>query len=96
MKAIKKPWTPIDLARVNDQAVRMALFRGEYHWHSHKEDELFFVARGKITIEIRNGKDINLSRNEIAVVPKGVEHCTKSKGAYVIMFEPSRLKSKGD
>lgn len=97
MKAVKEPWTPIDLARVNDHIVRMALFKGEYLWHSHKEDEMFLVAKGKITIEMKKGKSIRLSRNEIAVVPKGIAHRTRSdKGAYVLMFEPSALKSKGD
>ena len=41
---IEEPWSPIDLLRVNDQVVRMALFHGEYHWHKHtNEDELFYV-----------------------------------------------------
>ncbi len=97
MKTVKKSWTPMDVASVNDQVVRMALYKGEYHWHSHKEDELFYVIKGKITIQIRNGKSIILSKGEIYVVPKGVEHCPKSeKGAYVLMFEPSNLQSKGD
>ena len=97
IKVIKKPWIPIDIARVNDQVVRMALFKGKYQWHSHKEDELFYVIKGKIKILIRNGKDINLSKGEIATVPKGVEHCTESvKGAFVLMFEPLTLKSKGN
>lgn len=55
------------------------------------------MIKGKITIQIRKGNDINLSKGEIATVPKGVEHCTESKkGAYVLMFEPSSLKSRGD
>lgn len=31
IKSIKKPWTPIDIARVNNQVIRMALFKGQYH-----------------------------------------------------------------
>ena len=96
MKAIKGPWTPIYVARVNDQAVRMALYKGSYHWHSHKEDELFYVLKGQIIIQLRNQKEIKLSKGEIAAVPKSVEHCPKGeKGAFVLMFEPSTLKSKG-
>ena len=97
MESIKKPWTPVDVAKVNDQVVRIALFKGEYHWHAHKEDELFYVLKGAITIQIRNGKEIKLTEGEIATVPRGIEHCPKSeKGAYVLMFEPSVLKSRGD
>jgi hypothetical protein len=41
---IGEPWSPVDLATVNDQVIRMALFHGEYHWHRHEEeDELFYV-----------------------------------------------------
>src|SRR3989338_7252419 len=95
MKAIKKAWTPIDVAKFNDHAVRMALFKGNYHWHSHKEDELFYVLKGSMTIQTK-AKDIKLAKGEMAAVPKGMRHRTKSeKGAYVLMFEPSALKSKG-
>ena len=33
---IGEPWSPVDLATVNDQVIRMALFHGEYHWHRHE------------------------------------------------------------
>lgn len=49
MKDITQPWSPIEVARVNDWVVRMALFKGEYHWHAHeKEDELFYVVKGDL------------------------------------------------
>lgn len=94
-----RPFHPIELARVNNQVVRMALFRGSYHWHSHaNEDELFYVIRGKITIQMKlPHSDVVLRAGELAVVPKGFEHCPKAEDdAYVLMFEPAELKSKGD
>jgi len=49
MGEIDKPWSPIEVALVNDYVVRMALFLGEYHWHEHmNEDELFYVYKGRI------------------------------------------------
>jgi len=94
---IDEPWSPVDLATVNDQVVRMALFQGEYHWHRHEEDELFYVYRGKITIGIRGYPDVVLGTGEMAVVPRNVEHRPESAGpSYVLMFEPLQLKSKGD
>lgn len=96
-KIAKKSWTPFEVAKVNNQVVRLAYFKGKYHWHKHEnEDELFFVYAGSIIIQIKNQPDIKLNKGEIAVIPKNVEHRPKSeKGAYVLMFEPNNLTSKG-
>jgi len=93
-----RPWFPVEVARLNNQVVRMALYKGEYHWHKHdNEDEFFYVLQGRITIQIKNNPDLALNEGEIAVVPKGAEHCPKSDvESYVLMFEPYELKSKGD
>ena len=92
-----KPWQPVEIATVNDQVVRLAYMKGEYHWHQHKnDDELFFIIRGNLVIQIKNQDDIILSEGQMVVVPKGIEHCPKSeKGAYVLMFEPQVLQSAG-
>ncbi|MEE9323014.1 MAG: cupin domain-containing protein [Candidatus Aenigmarchaeota archaeon] len=94
-----KAWNPIEVAIVNDQVVRMALCRGEYHWHEHADgDELFYVLRGELTIQMKPPySDITLREGELAVIPKGVEHCPKSSvDTYILMFEPHALKSRGD
>ena len=93
-----KSWSPVEVARINDQVVRMALLEGEYHWHKHKnEDELFYVIKGEIIIQLKGQADITLSKGQMAVVPKGVVHCPKSlESSYALMFEPFVLKSKGD
>ena len=98
IKEINQPWSPIEVARVNDQVVRMSLVKGEYHWHKHtNEDELFYVHRGKIVIQLKDQNDINLHKGEMVVIPKGVEHCPKSlEPSYVLVFEPHILKSRGD
>jgi len=98
IEEIEKPWSPIEVARVNDQVVRMALLEGEYHWHKHtNEDELFYVLRGSIIIQLKDQPDIKLYKGEMTVIPKGVEHCPKSlKPSYILMFEPCVLKSRGD
>ena len=95
----ERPWHPIELARVNDQVARIALCIGEYHWHKHtNEDELFYILKGELTIQMKVPySNITLHEGELAVVPKGVEHCTKSSQyTYVLMFEPHILKSRGD
>ena len=94
-----KPYDPIEVAKVNDQVVRIALVKGEYHWHKHvKEDELFYVVRGRMVIQMKPPySNIELSEGQMAVIPKGVEHCpTSEEDTYVLMFEPSALQSKGE
>ena len=95
---IDEPWSPVDLAKVNNQVIRMALFHGEYHWHRHEgEDELFYVYRGEVIIRIRGHPDVVLGSGEMAVVPRNVEHRPMSLDpSYVLLFEPLQLKSKGD
>jgi len=76
----------------------MALVEGEYHWHKHaNEDELFYVRKGSMVIQLREEPDDSLCAGEMAVVPKGMEHCLKSaEPSYVLMFEPYVLTSRGD
>lgn len=95
---IDKPWSPIDIARVNDQVVRMGMIEGEYHWHKHSnEDELFYVLKGSIIIQLRGQPDLTLNEGEMAVIPKGVEHRPKSEGSsYILLFEPYVLDTRGD
>ena len=98
IKEVSKPWSPIEIYKVNDQVVRLALYDGEYPWHKHaNEDELFFVYRGSIIIRVKGYPNITLREGEIAVMPKGVEHSPKSlEPSYVLMFEPQALKSQGN
>jgi mannose-6-phosphate isomerase-like protein (cupin superfamily) len=75
----------------------MALVEGEYHWHKHaNEDELFYVLKGSMVIQLREEPDVSQSAGEMAVVPKGMEHCPKSaEPSHVLMFEPYVLTSRG-
>ena len=94
-----KPWHPIEVVSVNDQVVRMAMCRGEYHWHKHtNEDELFLVLKGKLIIQLKPPKsNITLNEKELVVIPKNVEHCPKSaEPSYNLLFEPYILQTRGD
>ena len=89
---------PIDVAIVNNQVVRMSYVDGEFHWHKHaNEDELFYVLKGEIIIQLKDQPNIDLNEGEMVVIPKGIQHCPKSsEPAYVLLFEPFVLKSVGD
>ncbi|MCI0382484.1 MAG: cupin domain-containing protein [Chlamydiae bacterium] len=88
-------WSPIDVAHINDWVLRAAAIKGEYHWHSHQDDELFFVYKGEIAIDTEKGP-IFLKEGQGAVIPKGLSHKPKAeKRAVILMIEPARLKSTG-
>jgi mannose-6-phosphate isomerase-like protein (cupin superfamily) len=96
--AIERPWSPIDVAYINDQVIRAALFHGDYHWHKHDcEDELFIVHRGAIRIQVKDQETIELGEGQLCVIPRGIEHRPGAdEPSVVLMFEPSALKSTGD
>lgn len=96
-KQLNKTWSPVDVVSFNNQVLRVAIFDGEYHWHSHQnEDEFFLIFSGSITIETENGQII-LNKGEGTVIPKGLKHKpSANKPSLVLMVEPTSLKSKGD
>ncbi len=88
-------WSPIDVAKVNDWMLRAAAFKGEFHWHSHDHDELFYIYKGSIVIETEQGP-IELSEGQGTVIPKGMKHKPKAeKRAIVLMLDPLEADLKG-
>jgi len=89
-------WSPIDVAHINDWVLRAAAVKGEFHWHTHNDDEFFLIYKGHLTIQTENG-NVELSENEGYVVPKGVKHCPKTDvRTIVLLLEPARVNTKGD
>lgn len=89
-------WSPVDVAEINDWVLRAASVKGEFHWHTHKDDEFFLIYKGAITIQTENG-NVDLAEGEGYVVPKGIKHCPISKGrSVVLLLEPKEVNTKGD
>lgn len=90
-------WSPVDVANINDWVLRAAAVKGEFHWHSHDDDEFFLIYKGEIVIEIDGGKPINLKENEGAVIPAGIRHKPRSENrSVVLLLEPKRLNTEGE
>ena len=90
-------WSPKVVAEMNDYQFKLAKISGEFIWHQHKStDEVFYVVEGKMIIEFRDGK-VELSKGEMFVVPKGVEHRPRTNGELVLnlLFEPKTTKHTG-
>lgn len=72
--ALTELWSPRIVAAVDDAYVKVARVHGTLAWHSHQdEDELFYVLKGRLTIELEDRR-IELGEGEMFVVPKGVRH----------------------
>jgi len=72
---LKELWSPRVLARVNDQYVKVAKVKGTLAWHAHAdEDELFYVLKGRLRLEIEGALTVELGPGEMLVVPRGVRH----------------------
>ncbi len=90
-------FNPRIIGELNGQHVKLAKFQGEFVWHKHDhEDELFLVLEGEFNMEFRY-KTITLRKDEIIIVPKGVEHRpVAEKEVSILMFEPVSTLNTGD
>ena len=92
-------WTPKIIGELNNQYVKLCKLEGEFVWHSHEnEDELFMVFKGKLLMDFRDGRTVEVNEGEILIVPKRVEHKPYTNGDIVfnLLFEPKTTKHSGD
>lgn len=94
---IDEYWSPKIAGELNGQFVKLGKLKGEFIWHHHeKEDELFLVVKGQLTIKLRD-KDVILQEGEFFIVPRGVEHKPVADDeAYVLLFEPKSTLNTGN
>tara|TARA_B100000676_G_C17662189_1_gene622004 strand:+ start:186 stop:548 length:363 start_codon:yes stop_codon:yes gene_type:complete len=90
-------WSPKVIAEMNDYQFKLVKMKGDFVWHDHKDtDEVFIVLGGEMNIEFRD-KTVQLSKGEMFVVPKGVEHKPYSENECEIMIvEPRNVINTGD
>lgn len=89
-------WSPTDVAKINDWVLRAAAVKGEFHWHSHQDDEFFLIYKGSIVIDTENGP-IELKEGEGTVIPRGIKHKPRAEErAVVLLLEPARVNTEGD
>ena len=67
-------WSPRVVGEVDDAFVKVAKVKGSLTWHAHEhEDELFFILKGRLRIEMEEGS-VEIGEGDMFVVPKGVRH----------------------
>jgi mannose-6-phosphate isomerase-like protein (cupin superfamily) len=91
-------WAPRIVASLNDYKVMVVKTEGEFVWHKHDEtDDFFLVLAGRLTIQLRDRPDVELSPGELFVVPRGVEHRpVAAEEAHVLLIEPAGTPNTGD
>ena len=100
LAAVAEPWRPRVVARLNRQEVKVARLSGPFVWHRHEVDELFWVLRGRLRLEIRDAdgeRAVELGPGELFVVPRGLEHRpVAEEEVEVALFEPAGVVNTGD
>ncbi len=92
----EEKWFNQTLTKVNDSVVRLGIVEGDYHWHSHEnEDEFFFVLSGQLFIDLE-GTTIELNPNEGTTISKGVLHRPRApKKTVMLMVETETIDPIG-
>lgn len=90
-------WSPRVLGEVNDQYIKVAKLKGDLVWHTHDDqDELFYVVKGSLVIEMEAGV-VRINEGEFYVVPKGVLHNpVAEQECWVLLVETKSTKHTGD
>ncbi len=80
-------WSPRIVAELDDSYVKVAKVHGTFVWHSHDdEDELFFILRGRLRIEIEDQPPVELEEGDVFVVPKGIRHMPVAPEECLVML----------
>jgi mannose-6-phosphate isomerase-like protein (cupin superfamily) len=90
-------WQPKVIAEMNDYQFKVVRLEGDFVWHRHEDtDETFIVIDGELRIDFRDGA-VKLSKGEMFVVPKGVEHKPAAeREAKLLLIEPRGVLNTGD
>jgi len=86
------------LIQVGEVLVRLGVMQGEFHWHTHNEqDEFFFVLEGLFRIELEGADTVELGPRQAFSVPAGMRHrpVVPVRSA-VLMIEKAGVVASGD
>jgi mannose-6-phosphate isomerase-like protein (cupin superfamily) len=79
-------WSPRVVAELDESYVKVAKVCGSFGWHKHaQEDELFFILKGQLRIDMEAGA-VELNEGEMFAVPKGVQHNPVAEQECLVML----------
>ena len=90
-------FSPKIVGELNGQQVKLVKFAGPFVWHHHEqEDELFYVVKGKLKMQLRE-KSVEIFPGEFIIIPKGTEHCPDAdEEVWMMLFEPATTLNTGN
>ena len=96
--AFHEPWSPRVAGDINDMQVKLVKFQGKFVWHSHaQEDEFFLVVSGRLRMEFRDQEAQLVRPGEFIIVPHGVEHRpVAEEPCEVVLLEPKTTLNTGN
>jgi mannose-6-phosphate isomerase-like protein (cupin superfamily) len=94
-------FSPKIIGEVNDLHVKLVKLQGDFVWHHHDvEDELFFVVKGALRMEVREDgseHEIMILPGEFLIIPHGVEHRPSAgEETHIMLFEPKSTLNTGN
>lgn len=95
--ALSDFWAPRIIAEVDDMYIKVGRLQGDFCWHAHEaEDELFYVLKGRLRIEMEH-TTVELGAGELFVVPKGTRHKPVAEGeCHIMLMERKSTEHTGD
>ena len=85
-ESLTELWSPRVVGELDDSYVKVAKVHGTFGWHNHEhEDELFFILKGCLRIEMESGPVV-LNEGEMFVVPRGVQHNPVAEQECLVML----------
>ena len=95
---VDKYFSPRIIGEVNDQYIKVAKIKGqEVPWHNHEnEDELFYIIKGSLVMEVENQNDLIMNEGDFYVVKKGINHRVSSiKECSIMLIESKTTEHTG-
>ena len=73
------PWVPLEVARLEDYHILLALYEGSYPPHYHNKEEFFLVLEGEVNVEIEGAGTVTLRPKDALLIPAGVHHRSSAR-----------------
>ena len=85
-------FSPRIIGEVNDQYIKVVKVKGDQvPWHNHrKEDEMFYIIKGSLLMEIENQDAFIMRQGDIYVVKKATNHRVSSKRECLIISDSDK------